>query len=616
MSYYNKSSQTDNQTNGKYNIKLSKEYDLNIVGEKQDIINYFQEFVKLIKQIININNIFKLYSLGDDIDNFTSETQINNFNTTDIIQFTIFKSYLLLALKNFCFINLKKYGLNNEYNVELTGLIAEGLKFDNYVLNENQKSFLNKLNENNDTTGIEYINILDFITYIDGVVNYLKTFITIIPVNKYIIQHLLIIIFDYLDSFIPHILNISAILNYDANKVNMQKIDDLILDKNKNNIITYLKINNFDHEYEGPGQQIWNQRFNIKLDKDKISEPSNKKHQEIYVEYLDDDNKYYEKKIDEKTEYVIKGKYTNPDSVITNGITKQGENGFLNVTKYDKQYLFGKFNNIFTPGNKNNQIKLGEVVEKANSGKPVFILGYGASGAGKTSSLVYFNKGAEGEKDGIIVQLCKELAGPDDIINLTIKEFYVEKELKIEDNKIIIKDEDINKDKIPPILKNDANKITLNNIGEKIYQESSYIGDYEIKFKKDNDKIQLHSVNNKDFKYHRNHNYRGDWIDMTPVYKLNINDNNDILNFIDKYITNPQYDIIDISNNFFSYLSLKKDELLINRDAINNEPIKIKEKEDEIEKIYNEIKNNESEIKNKEYEIKIKETEIEKKKLK
>merc|ERR1711991_166308 len=36
-------------------------------------------------------------------------------------------------------------------------------------------------------------------------------------------------------------------------------------------------------------------------------------------------------------------------------------------------------------------------------GRPVFIIGYGASGAGKTSSLIYFNKK---EEDGILVEIC------------------------------------------------------------------------------------------------------------------------------------------------------------------------------------------------------------------
>jgi len=64
------------------------------------------------------------------------------------------------------------------------------------------------------------------------------------------------------------------------------------------------------------------------------------------------------------------------------------------VTKYTSNYLFGKFTDIFAPLQTNSEIaKRMEIIKtKVVSGSPVFMLGYGASGAGKTSSLVYFNK--------------------------------------------------------------------------------------------------------------------------------------------------------------------------------------------------------------------------------
>jgi hypothetical protein len=115
------------------------------------------------------------------------------------------------------------------------------------------------------------------------------------------------------------------------------------------------------------------------------------------------------------------------------------------VTKYDKTYMFGKYNKIF--GIKNAQTGLyitntdiakniTAVRDALKSGKPVFIIGYGQSGAGKTSSLVYLNppsmKINEADKPGVIIDLCNMFGeGIDDgdgtkytNIDLITQEFY------------------------------------------------------------------------------------------------------------------------------------------------------------------------------------------------
>ena len=70
-------------------------------------------------------------------------------------------------------------------------------------------------------------------------------------------------------------------------------------------------------------------------------------------------------------------------------------------------------------------------------GKPVFIIGYGASGAGKTSTLINYN----GE-DGILIHLCKNLIGKTikekdfTKLGVIVKEYYVNAEPLVSDEYI------------------------------------------------------------------------------------------------------------------------------------------------------------------------------------
>ena len=105
-----------------------------------------------------------------------------------------------------------------------------------------------------------------------------------------------------------------------------------------------------------------------------------------------------------------------------------------NEKKYDNEYLFGDFTKIFTPDKTNADVaKEMDIIKSQLKGsnnappKPVFIIGYGASGAGKTSSLIYFNKGKdEDERNGILVQLCNQLGADGSYTHIEVqyREFY------------------------------------------------------------------------------------------------------------------------------------------------------------------------------------------------
>jgi len=67
------------------------------------------------------------------------------------------------------------------------------------------------------------------------------------------------------------------------------------------------------------------------------------------------------------------------------------------------------------------------VIDKVDNGKPVFILGYGASGSGKTSALIYFNRGDNNtKKNGVVIHICNELAKKGyTTINMKVEEYFI-----------------------------------------------------------------------------------------------------------------------------------------------------------------------------------------------
>jgi hypothetical protein len=103
---------------------------------------------------------------------------------------------------------------------------------------------------------------------------------------------------------------------------------------------------------------------------------------------------------------------------------------------YSNKYLLGRFDKIYTLKNRatNLQITNKEIAasmtvakEKILKGDPVFLIGYGASGAGKTSTLVYLNAPGvqEDQRAGILIHLCNDFGtiGYTDL-TVTTQEFF------------------------------------------------------------------------------------------------------------------------------------------------------------------------------------------------
>lgn len=128
-----------------------------------------------------------------------------------------------------------------------------------------------------------------------------------------------------------------------------------------------------------------------------------------------------------------------------NGDDKSYDPSSLRMTDDAKSkatnFLFGKFDKIFTINtsvlDRNQTISqdLIKIQEQLLTGDPVFVIGYGQSGAGKTSSLIYLKYKDENNKEisknGVLIHLCNLLGkgsiegkGPYTKLTLTTQEFY------------------------------------------------------------------------------------------------------------------------------------------------------------------------------------------------
>jgi hypothetical protein len=202
-------------------------------------------------------------------------------------------------------------------------------------------------------------------------------------------------------------------------------IDKLLYRKVKSNVLTFVKIRNDDD-----AMNVYNNRFQVQLSTNP-DELFNKN--TLLVKYNGHNLPYYQKEDDYWSSSVRLETDFNalyPNKVFSDYFRVQ--RGELDVRKYDEEYLLGPFTRVFPSDQTNPEIaqQLDEVtsVLLANEPKPVFLIGYGASGAGKTSTLIYFNKGQTSEtRNGILMHLCSILGPKYQKIRVKSFEFLVRK---------------------------------------------------------------------------------------------------------------------------------------------------------------------------------------------
>jgi hypothetical protein len=185
-------------------------------------------------------------------------------------------------------------------------------------------------------------------------------------------------------------------------------INDNYILINKEPIITYLKI-----RCDDKSNNQYNEYFNIYTER--LSDRLNKL-QSIYITGPDPNLN------------MSLYKNTGPKANLPS-MTFNSDGTLKEILKYDYGYLYGPFTRVFLPNEDNETVSkncneiLSSITEK---NKSVFIIGYGQSGAGKTSSLIsrkYKNaRGKEENEDGIIFEILKNLDV--DEITVTVKELF------------------------------------------------------------------------------------------------------------------------------------------------------------------------------------------------
>jgi hypothetical protein len=171
------------------------------------------------------------------------------------------------------------------------------------------------------------------------------------------------------------------------------------LQQNNSNILTYIKIR-CDNKQP-------NERFLIKRDLN---------YQQLYVGYMDVPRHVADGRdialYDDNGKPMYKITKLGGDTQFT---LTESQLSKINpsIDVYDNHYLYGPFTRVFPSYESNIKVasQCAEVLKSLKEGRSVFMFGYGASGAGKTSTLVYFNQGKTDEdKHGILIHILNRLA--------------------------------------------------------------------------------------------------------------------------------------------------------------------------------------------------------------
>ncbi len=184
-------------------------------------------------------------------------------------------------------------------------------------------------------------------------------------------------------------------------------LDEVILEKLNANVLTYVKVRKDDEKTQ------YNGRFRVFVNKGKNTQPNTV----LLVKYNEHNFPYYMKTKEGtivpdtnlKSNYQRIYAYPGYDSVF------KMRNNELYLDHYQEEYLLGPFTRIFNHEKTNGEVAVDMTEVKTHlsseNPRPVFLIGYGASGAGKTSTLIYFNKPEDPRlRNGVLMHLCKELA--------------------------------------------------------------------------------------------------------------------------------------------------------------------------------------------------------------
>ena len=325
-------------------------------------------------------------------------TQISSNKKMDIL-FNIIIDFIYIDVKDFDIIfNPTKYftdeeNVNNiknkligEYNHEIENLNKDIIVDRKaYIKTIQSIQTLKKINNNEYDKNPQRMFIKNFLKH-------LKTIIYNNKVTNKSNKFILKIIFNIFSK-----INFKKIEFISKNKFeNSNIIDKILLEYSNDTILTYLKVRNTDVYYHT--KDNYNKsRFDIIG----YGIPNNNYSDTLFLKYNNRNKKYSTKTTSELyNSQSLKNSQDSYESVFNKPL--QG---------YTNHYFYGPFNRIFFYDENNEDVsrKMENVLTSLENGKNIFIIGYGASGSGKTSTLIYL-KTEDLQEDGIIVYLCKNLS--------------------------------------------------------------------------------------------------------------------------------------------------------------------------------------------------------------
>lgn len=397
---------------------------------------------------------------------------------------TSFDQHILQPFINFAYV---EYNVNIPNDMDLSkdgdliqnlsGLIAHSISTDTVsnFASQIKKDTNNYKQLTNTAPTNYYIHIFRFIELIEKQIENTQTLYP--SATSPLPEHVTVFIGYALNKIYEHMQHVTPIFDLlssvddiliqDKSKSQQQKplkvyIDDYVSSQNRTDVITYLKINSTEPEGLS-GNKPWNQRYEIRLKPSSLASEARQKFNAMILGYKMYTAPFYKQitygKDTKKTIVAVDGL----DGIVTYKTSALGAlKEIEKVNKYDKYYLFGNYENIFPLYNINtgekesnleNAKNMTAIIEQiCTDNKPVFLLGYGASGSGKTSSLIYFNKSKkEEDKNGIVIHLCKVIIAKlnasvktVDYVKVVVKEFYMTNELKDHTSAEYVFDTDLN----------------------------------------------------------------------------------------------------------------------------------------------------------------------------
>lgn len=381
--------------------------------EPKDIIQFY---IALIKTILNSPVTFKFTSL------YTIKVRelLNPDKFTELQLFDersggpIYRPFFLKMMYKFLYVDITSL-LQLRNNLQISTFYGSHLKHyeDKIILQDTMNCALILMKGGKCSQRYLYIE-----RFINSIENASKTTsLSSASFNQFMMLYIAYNL-PFIITFVGYIY--SNVEDNNNNESLTKYLDEVILEKLNSNILTYIKVRKDDDLSE------YNFRYRVFVNNDSTMT----KNTTLLVKYNEHNIPYYMKNNINRIvpvndlEKTYSNIYKYPSFETVFGI----QNDELYVKKYQEEYLLGPFTRVFHHAMSNKQVAtdMSEVKTHLSSQnpRPVFLIGYGSSGAGKTSTLIYFNKPQDRQqRNGVLMHLCKELS--DNFPNILVKCYEV-----------------------------------------------------------------------------------------------------------------------------------------------------------------------------------------------